>query len=1235
MHKGHLLNQVLRERILIIDGAMGTMIQSYELEEVDYRGERFSDHSRSQKGNNDLLSLTQPQIIEAIHRAYLEAGADLIETNTFSANSISMADYGMEEVVYELNCASAQAAQRAIQGFMDDGGEGPRFVIGILGPTNRTTSLSPDVNAPGDRNITFDELVDAYQEALRGLIDGGSDAVMVETIFDTLNAKAALFAIELEFEKREIRLPILISATITDASGRTLSGQTTEAFWASVSHARPLSVGLNCALGAEEMRPYLEILSKQADAHISVHPNAGLPNAFGGYDETPEQMAKVIKSFGDRGLLNIVGGCCGTGPDHIQAIAQVVREMPPRRVPHPSFLTALSGLEPLYLDKNRLFVNIGERTNVTGSARFKRLIKSGDFEAALEVARQQVESGAQIIDINMDEGMLDSQEAMIHFLNLIASEPDIARVPVMIDSSKWTVIEEGLKRIQGKGIVNSISMKEGEAQFKERATLVRRYGAAAVVMAFDERGQADTQARKIEICERAYRILTQEVNFPPEDIIFDPNIFAIGTGIEEHRRYAIDFIEAIKHLKVSCPHAHFSGGVSNLSFSFRGNNAIREAMHSAFLYHAIQAGLDLGIVNAGQLEVYEAIQPELRLRVEDLIFDRREDATERLLELAEGLKGAGMRGHQEDLSWREGPVAQRLSYALIKGDARFIDEDTEEAFLKIGSALEVIEGPLMDGMSTVGDLFGSGKMFLPQVVKSARVMKKSVSWLEPHLMGDEGTARKSAGKILLATVKGDVHDIGKNIVGIVLQCNHYEVIDLGVMVHCKEILERARREGADMIGLSGLITPSLDEMTYVAQEMERLGMTLPLLIGGATTSKRHTAVKIAPKYSGTTVHVLDASRAVGVASQLLSATQGDDYRARIEREYVVVRQQHQQSRRAPLTPLKRARSNRAQLDWEESAPPAPQRIGLTQLEAYDIQELSQYIDWTPFFQTWGLSGRYPAILEDEVVGTQAKELMSEATQLLEEVIRDQRFIAQGVCGLFRAHQAGAESDDITFYLPSEDANGESLETVHTLHCLRQQMKRPPGRPNFSLSDYLPPRGGPQAHMGAFVVCIKAEEVIREAEEADDDYRAIMLKALADRLAEAFAERLHQRVRTEYWGYASDERLSNDHLIKEDYVGIRPAPGYPACPEHSEKAKIFEVLEATTRIGAQLTENYAITPASAVSGLYFAHPQARYFGLGRIDRDQVDGYATRKGWTRDEAERWLAPLLGYDPDDAST
>ena len=1235
MNRGHLLNQVLRERILIIDGAMGTMIQSYELEEVDYRGERFSDHPRSQKGNNDLLSLTQPQIIEAIHRAYLEAGADLIETNTFSANSISMADYGMEELVYELNYASAHAAERAIQGFIDDGGEGPRFVIGILGPTNRTTSLSPDVNAPGDRNITFDELVDAYREALRGLIDGGSDAVMVETIFDTLNAKAALFAIELEFEEREMRLPILISATITDASGRTLSGQTTEAFWASVSHARPLSVGLNCALGAEEMRPYLEVLSKHADAHISVHPNAGLPNAFGGYDETPEQMAQVIKSFGDRGLLNIVGGCCGTGPEHIQAIADVVRTFPPRRVPKPSFLTALSGLEPLYLDKNRLFVNIGERTNVTGSARFKRLIKSGDFEAALEVARQQVESGAQIIDINMDEGMLDSQEAMIHFLNLIASEPDIARVPVMIDSSKWTVIEEGLKRVQGKGIVNSISMKEGEAQFKEHATLVRRYGAAAVVMAFDERGQADTQARKIEICERAYRILTQELNFPPEDIIFDPNIFAIGTGIEEHRRYAIDFIEAIRHLKVTCPHAHFSGGVSNLSFSFRGNNAIREAMHSAFLYHAIQAGLDLGIVNAGQLEVYEAIEPELRLRVEDLIFDRREDATERLLELAEGLKGAGMRGHQEDLSWREGPVAQRLSYALIKGDARFIEADTEEAFLKIGSALEVIEGPLMDGMSTVGDLFGSGKMFLPQVVKSARVMKKSVSWLEPHLMGDEGTTRKSAGKILLATVKGDVHDIGKNIVGIVLQCNHYEVIDLGVMVHCKEILTRAREEGADMIGLSGLITPSLDEMTYVAQEMERLGMTLPLLIGGATTSKRHTAVKIAPKYSGTTVHVLDASRAVGVASQLLSATQGDDYRARIEREYVVVRQQHQQSRRAPLTPLKRARSNRAQLDWQEIAPPAPRRLGLTQLESYDIQELSQYIDWTPFFQTWGLSGRYPAILEDEVVGAQAKELMSEATALLEEVIRDQRFIAQGICGLFRAHQAGAESDDITFYVMSEDSNGASLETAHTLHCLRQQMKRPPGRPNLSLSDYLPPPEGPRSHMGAFVVCIKAEEVIREAEEADDDYRAIMLKALADRLAEAFAERLHQRVRTEYWGYASDERLSNEHLIKEKYVGIRPAPGYPACPEHSEKAKIFEILEATTRIGAQLTENYAITPASAVSGLYFAHPQARYFGLGRIDRDQVDGYATRKGWTRDEAERWLAPLLGYDPDDAST
>ena len=1223
----------LKDRVLVIDGAMGTMIQSYGLTEADYRGERFADHHKPQKGNNDLLCLTKPEVIEEIHLKYLRAGADLIETNTFNANAISMADYDMEPVVYELNKAGAEVGRAAVRRCEEEErAEGktptPRFVIGILGPTNRTASLSPDVNRPAHRNVRFDELVEAYQEATRGLIDGGADAIMIETIFDTLNAKAAIFAIDKEWRERSARgdgvarLPTLISATITDASGRTLSGQTTEAFWHSVRHARPLSVGLNCALGAEEMRPYLELLSKRAECLVSVHPNAGLPNAFGGYDETPEQMTEVIKDFANRGLLNIVGGCCGTTPEHIRVIAEAMRDMSPRKRPSLEVHTKLSGLEPLTLTPDLLFVNIGERTNVTGSARFRRLIREEKYEEALDVARQQVEGGAQLIDVNMDEGMLDSAEVMGTFLDLIASEPDIARVPVMVDSSKWSVIETGLKRIQGKPIVNSISLKEGVELFKEQASLALSYGAAVVVMAFDEQGQADSLERKVEICERAYKVLTEEVGFPPEDIIFDPNVFAIGTGIEEHRRYAIDFIEAVRHLRVSCPHAHFSGGISNLSFSFRGQDALREAMHSAFLYHAIQAGLDMGIVNPAQLEVYDEIEPVLRALVEDLLFDRREDATERLLDWAEAHAGQGGKKAQgEDLSWREAPVEARLSHALVKGNTRFIDEDTAEAFETIGSALGVIEGPLMDGMSTVGDLFGAGKMFLPQVVKSARVMKRAVAWLEPHLLAAGEGQRSSAGKVLLATVKGDVHDIGKNIVGVVLQCNDFEVIDMGVMVPAKDILKRAQEEQVDVIGLSGLITPSLDEMVQVAEEMERLGFTQPLLIGGATTSKKHTAVKIAPKYSGAVAHVLDASRAVGVTSQLLSAKHGASYRAELIESQEALRVQHALSRRAPLTRLEEARANRAQLDWVTHPPVKPKAQGISQ-PTFSLQELSERIDWTPFFQSWGLAGRYPALLSDEVVGEQARALFEEGRQLMAEVIEAQAFTPRAVCGLFEAHLSEGSVDDVTVY----DEEGQA----HTLHCLRQQVKRPAGKASLSLADYVPPKesAGGVGYIGMFAVCVEAEEVIQEAEHAGDDYRAIMLKALADRFAEALAERLHEEVRRSLWGYAPEESLSNDELIDERYTGIRPAPGYPACPEHSEKATIFKLLSATERAGVSLTESFAMSPASAVSGLYFAHPDARYFGLGRVDRDQVEDYASRKGWSVEEAERWLGPSLGY-------
>ncbi len=1215
-----ILSEALNESILILDGGMGTMIQSYQLEESDYRGQRFKDHRFSQKGNNDLLTLTQPQIIQAIHEAYLDAGADLIETNTFNANRVSMLDYGMEDLSYELNLAAAQVARKAVLAHQQRAAHGkPKFVVGILGPTNRTASLSPDVNRPGLRNIDFDTLLIAYQEAVEGLIDGQVDAIMVETIFDTLNAKAALLAVNKAFEKKSIRLPILISATITDASGRTLSGQTTEAFWASIQHAQPISVGLNCALGAEEMRPYVEILAKTATCFVSAHPNAGLPNAFGGYDESAEDMAKVVGEFAEKGLLNLVGGCCGTTPDHIKAMADRVKTLSPRVPPKHKYQTLLSGLEPLRLDPSLLFVNIGERTNVTGSAKFRRLIKTGDYESALEVARQQVEGGAQIIDVNMDEGMLDAQEIMGQFLNLIASEPDIARVPVMIDSSKWSVIEEGLKCLQGKGVVNSISLKEGEADFIAKARLIKAYGAAAVIMAFDEQGQADTCERKIEICERAYKVLVEQVDFPPEDIIFDVNVFAIGTGIDAHRRYAIDFIEAVKHLKQSCPHVHFSGGISNLSFAFRGNDKIREAMHSAFLYHAIKAGLDMGIVNAGQLEIYEEIDPELKECVEDLIFDRKDDATDRLLALAETYKGQGKKSQTEDLEWRLSSVEERLSRALVKGDMRFIEEDTAEALAQLGQPLDVIEGPLMTGMSTVGDLFGAGKMFLPQVVKSARVMKKAVSWLEPYMKETEGGKAKNAGKILLATVKGDVHDIGKNIVGIVLQCNHYEIIDMGVMVSCKDILKKAKEEDVDVIGLSGLITPSLDEMVYVAQEMEREGFKVPLLIGGATTSKRHTAVKIAPKYTGPVVQVHDASRAVGVTSRLLSKTQQANYLSEIHEEYEQLRQSFQNSRRVPLVPLEQALNNKAKLDWQSQNPPVPKRLGRQVLKNFPLAELSRFIDWSPFFQTWGLAGRYPSILNDELVGEQARQLFADAQNCLHDIIQAQSLQAHAVFGLYQAQQSDDGMGIIVY---------EQEQVIAQFNCLRQQMKRPPGRANLSLADYVAPKAEATSHMGMFVVSVHGADKLSQQAAEEDDYQAIMIKALADRLAEAFAECLHQKVRTEDWGYSQETDLSNQDLIDEKYIGIRPAPGYPACPEHSEKATIFQVLQAFNTIGAELTEHYAITPASAVSGFYFAHPDAKYFGLGRIAEDQVTRYAELKEWSKLEAERWLAPSLGY-------
>jgi 5-methyltetrahydrofolate--homocysteine methyltransferase len=1213
-----LLHQEVAKRLLIIDGAMGTMVQEHQLVEKDYRGERFRDWPRDLKGNNDLLVLTQPAIIAGIHRAYLDAGADLIETNTFNSTRISMADYGMGEIVRELNLEGAKLARRVCDEAEAKDGR-PRWVAGVLGPLNRTASLSPDVNDPAARNITFVELVEAYVEATEALLDGGSDVILIETIFDTLNAKGAIFAVEQVFEARGERVPVMISGTITDASGRTLTGQTTEAFWNSVSHAKPFSIGLNCALGAKDLRAYVQELSRIADCYVTVHPNAGLPNEMGGYDETPSYTSSILKEFADAGLVNMVGGCCGTTPAHIKAIADAVKPLPPRRVPEIPKRLRLSGLEPLVIGPDSNFVNVGERTNVTGSKKFAELILGGQYDAALEVARQQVEAGAVVIDVNFDEGMLDAEAAMTKFLNLVASEPAISKVPVMVDSSKWKVIEAGLRCLQGKGIVNSISMKEGEASFIEHATLVRRYGAAVIVMAFDEKGQADTVQRKVSICERAYDILIKQVGFPPEDIIFDPNIFAVATGIEEHDRYALDFIEATRLIKERCPHARISGGVSNVSFSFRGNNAVREAIHSVFLYHAVRAGMDMGIVNAGALVLYEDIPESLRERVEDVILARRSDATERLLAVADDAKGQAQK-KKVDVAWREGPVSERLVHALVHGVADFVVEDTEEARKLFDRPIEVIEGPLMDGMNVVGDLFGSGRMFLPQVVKSARVMKRAVAHLIPYIEAEKerNADTRSKGKVVMATVKGDVHDIGKNIVGVVLQCNNYEVVDLGVMVPCAKILETAREQKADLIGLSGLITPSLEEMAFVAGEMKREGWTIPLLIGGATTSKVHTAVKIAPNYPGPVIHVLDASRAVGVASTLLSDGLKDAFVEEIKVEYEEVRVARAARQKAiKRQTLAEARANKPKLSWEGVTPPKPSFEGVRVFDDFPLDELVPRIDWTPFFQTWELAGSYPAILEDPTVGEAARNLWRDAQEMLRRIVDEKWLGARAVVGFFRANSDGAE--DIVL----EDA---------VIHTLRQQMVKPSGQANIALADFVAPLDtGVQDWIGAFVVTtgIGLDERVAAFEATHDDYNSILLKALADRLAEAFAERLHERVRREFWGYSSDEQLDNQAIIKERYQGIRPAPGYPACPDHTEKRTLFALLDAEKNAGVRLTESFAMLPTSAVSGYYFWHPDARYFGVGKIERDQVEAYAARKGMDLATAERWLAPNLNYD------
>lgn len=1214
------LKQLLKNKIMLLDGGMGTMIQSHRLQEEDYRGERFRDFEHPLKGNNDLLSITQPKIISDIHRAYLMAGADFIETNSFNSTAISLADYHMSDLAYEFNVSAARVARAVTDEVTLLTPDKPRFVVGILGPTNRTCSLSPDVNDPGFRNITFDELVASYTEATRGLIDGGAHIIMIETVFDTLNCKAAVFALEQYFATSDKRLPVMISGTITDASGRTLSGQTTAAFWHSVRHARPLAIGLNCALGPAALRPYIQELSKIADTFVSIHPNAGLPNAFGEYDETSEQMAAVIQEFAREGFLNIIGGCCGTTPAHIQAIAETVKDIPPRKIPTITPACRLSGLEPLTIDENSLFVNVGERTNVTGSIKFADLIRADDYVTALEVARDQVINGAQIVDVNMDEGMLDAEAAMVKFLNLIASEPDIARVPIMIDSSKWVVIEEGLKRIQGKGIVNSISMKDGEAAFIEKAQLAKRYGAAVIVMAFDEKGQADTEQRKIEICQRSYDVLVNKADFPPEDIIFDPNIFAIATGIEEHNRYGLDFINAIAEIKKTLPYALISGGVSNISFAFRGNNAIREAIHAAFLYHAIKAGMDMGIVNAGNLAIYEDIPKDLLVLIEDVLFNRHPDATERLLEAANQVKGQA-KTKVEDLSWREKPVGERLSYALVKGITQYIIEDTEAARIEFGQPLKVIEGPLMDGMNIVGDLFGAGKMFLPQVVKSARVMKQAVAYLMPFMEEDKSAA-KSKGKILLATVKGDVHDIGKNIVGVVLRCNSYEIIDLGVMVPCEKILQTAREENVDIIGLSGLITPSLEEMTHVAQEMHRQGFSLPLLIGGATTSRAHTALKIEPHYEYPTIHVVDASRAVGVASALLSEEQRVPFTQKIRDEYIALRELHKGKKSEnEMISLDEARKNKFVIDCSSYTPVKPSFLGVKKFIHYPLTSLIDTIDWTPFFSTWELAGRYPKILEDKVVGESARTLFYDAQGMLKTLVAEKWLQANAVVGFFPANSVG---DDIEIY-----ADDSREQVVATFRMLRQQTRKAAGKHNMCLADFIAPKSsGVPDYLGCFAVTagLNIEKKLAEFEKDHDDYNAIMLKALADRLAESFAEHMHQRVRQELWAYAKGESLTNEELISEKYLGIRPAPGYPACPDHTEKPLLFSLLNAEQDAQITLTESYAMLPASSVSGFYFSHPESQYFGIGKIAEDQVEEYAVRKAMDGKIMRRWLATHL---------
>ena len=1212
------VRQAIKERILILDGAMGTMIQRHKLTEEDYRGDRFSEYHMDIKGNNELLSLTQPQIIAEIYQQYYEAGADIVETNTFSANSISQADYDMTELAYEMNVESAKIAKAVADIYTQYNPAKPKYVAGALGPTNRTASLSPDINNPGYRAVSFDDLKESYYEQAKALADGGVDIFLVETIFDTLNAKAALYAIQEVLEEVQRDIPIMISGTITDASGRTLSGQTTEAFWISVKHAKPLTIGFNCALGAKELRPYLNELSKIADCYVSAYPNAGLPNELGEYDQGPDEMANLIRDFLANNMVNLIGGCCGTTPKHIEAMATAASEYAPRPIPTIRPISQYAGLEPLNVRDDLNFINIGERTNVTGSRKFARLIKDGKYSEALSVAQQQVNGGAQIIDVNMDEGLLDSKAVMKEFLNLMMSEPDIAKLPIMIDSSKFEVIEEGLKCVQGKCIVNSISMKEGVEEFKRQAKILRKYGAATVVMAFDEDGQADTIERKVEICKRAYDILVNDIDFDPTDIIFDPNVFAVATGIEEHNPYAINFIEATRKIKAACPHAKISGGVSNISFSFRGNNAVREAMHSAFLYHAIHAGMDMGIVNAGMMEIYEDIPKDLLQLVEDLLFNRSPDATERLTDYAERVKGGGKK-LVKDLKWREATVQERLSHSLVRGIQEFIDEDTEEARKQYPSAINVIEGPLMDGMNVVGDLFGAGKMFLPQVVKSARVMKKSVAYLTPFIEEEKAGKVETNGKILMATVKGDVHDIGKNIVGVVLSCNNYEIIDLGVMVSADKIIKAAQEHNVDIIGLSGLITPSLDEMVYVASEMERLGMKIPLLIGGATTSKLHTALKIDPEYSGPVVYVLDASRSVTVASNLLNTERVDKYKTSIKEEYVGVREQRKnRSHIKECITIQEARNQPLLLNWDDYSAPIPNQLGITVLNEIKIEEITQYIDWTPFFSSWQMKGKYPAILEDDVIGVEAQKLYDDANRMLEKIIIDKTITAKAIFGIFSANSKG---DDVVI------DNNRGMQEV--MYFLRQQRKKAPGKTYASLSDFIAPASH-NDYLGMFAVTagIGIEKIVAQYEADHDDYNAIMCKAVCDRLAEALAEKLHYDVRTDYWGYEAKSVIDYEEMIKERYQGIRPAPGYPACPDHTGKDAIWKLLDVENKIGIKLTESKAMYPAASVSGFYFGHPDSKYFGLGVIDKDQIIDYATRKEITIEEAEKILAPSLNY-------